>query len=265
MDTPLVSVILATYNGSRYIREAISSVLAQKYDNFELIIIDDASTDSTAHIIAEYVEKDSRVRSIKNDKNLKLVESLNRGISFSKWEYIARIDDDDRWSDTGKLMKQIQEFEKNPNLAVVGTQGYVIDENGTQTGQEMVHALHSIDVRREFRVKNALIHTSILAKKRAFVGAWLYKKDWLYVEDFDLWLRVLGKGYDVANISDFSIEYRMRSGSTTGKKYHHMQWLTFCRLFIEKFSYGNHDIKYYFLFIRLVLVIVPERIIRYLK
>lgn len=78
MDTSLISVILPAYNGSRYIREAIESVLAQDYKNFELIIIDDASIDDTSVILEKYAQEDARIRIFRNEKNMKLVASLNR-------------------------------------------------------------------------------------------------------------------------------------------------------------------------------------------
>ncbi len=101
-----ISIILSTYNGSRYIRESIESVLSQSYKNFEFIIINDCSSDRTEEIILQYQKKDKRIIYIKNETNLKLTESLNKWIRASKWEYIARIDDDDIWL-KNKLEKQV--------------------------------------------------------------------------------------------------------------------------------------------------------------
>ncbi len=84
MDTPLISVILATYNGARYLREAIDSVLAQDFIDLELIIIDDASTDSTPEILLQYRIQDSRIKVVRNKQNLKLVSSLNKGIELAQ-------------------------------------------------------------------------------------------------------------------------------------------------------------------------------------
>ncbi len=110
METPLVSIILPTYNGARYIKFAIESVLNQKYWNLELIIINDASTDATPLIIEKYRKWDSRVVVSRNPVNQKLVASLNHGIQLAQGEYIARIDDDDIWIDPDKLSKQVQKF-----------------------------------------------------------------------------------------------------------------------------------------------------------
>ena len=265
MDTSLISILLPTYNGSRYIREAIDSVLAQDFHSFELIIINDASTDKTGEILEEYRQKDSRVRILTNPKNLRLVASLNYWIQESKGEYIARIDDDDIWIDQSKLSKQIHVFQENSQIGIVGTLGEIIDDAGEKTGKKILHATSQQAVRWGFCFRNQLIHTSILAKKEILVTAGWYITKWLYVEDFDLWLRVLALGYEIVNLHDFSVLYRVRSWSTTGRKYHRMQWLTFSRLFHETSLYTNIGRKLFFLFLRWILVVVPIGFSNYFK
>ena len=139
MGTPLVSILLPTYNGARYIREAIDSVLAQNFSDFELIIIDDASVDGVSLIIEEYLAKDARVVSYRNDKNMKLVTTLNVGLQVARGQYIARIDDDDIWNSREKLQKQVEILECSPRVAIVGTFGYIIDEESKRTGQCIMH------------------------------------------------------------------------------------------------------------------------------
>lgn len=262
---PLISIILPTYNGSQYIWEAIDSVLSQDYKNFELLIIDDASIDQTSEIIADYQKKDRRIRVFRNEKNMKLVNSLNRWIWEAKGEYIARMDDDDIWKDPSKLTKQLDFFRKNPHLWVVGTFGMIIDDEGKETGGKIVHAHDSPEVRRGFWLKNQLIHTSILAKKSAILAGKWYNEKWLYVEDYDLWLKILSAGFEIWNIPDFCISYRVRTGSTTWKKYYKMQWLTFLRLWQEKNIYPNMLRKCYCLSIRFLLVLVPVSVIQKIK
>lgn len=261
MDTPLVSVILPTYNGARFIREAIESVLSQEYSNLEMIIIDDASTDATPKIIEEYMMCDSRIIKLHNEQNMKLVASLNRGIEAARWMYIARIDDDDIWIDPKKLSKQLAYFRENPSLAVVGTFASVIDEEGEETGIQIIHASSVSDVRRGFWLRNQLVHTSILAKKSILLEVWLYRSEWLYVEDFDLWLRILSAGHEIANIPEYSVEYRVREGNTTNQKYHRMQWLTFLRLFRDNAIYSSFSRRVSCLFVRAFLVILPRSVI----
>lgn len=265
METPLVSIILSTHNGAHYIKWAIESVLNQTYWNLELIIIDDASTDTTPSIIEQYRKWDPRIVVSRNQVNQKLVASLNHGIQLARGEYIARIDDDDIWIDPDKLSKQIQKFSENKKLWIIGTYGLIIDDDGKRTGWTIQHVTNIDAIRREFWLKNGLIHTSIVAKKSVLIEAWMYRNQWLYVEDFDLWLRVLGLGYEILNIPEYCIEYRVRSGSTTGKKYHKMQWLTFLRLLSEKKIYDTFWRKLYCLSIRFLLVVVPVFIIRWIS
>lgn len=265
MDTPLISVILATYNGARYLREAIDSVLAQDFIDLELIIIDDASTDSTPEILLQYRTQDSRIKVVRNKQNLKLVSSLNKGIELAQWEYIARIDDDDIWSDVTKLSQQLKKFEENASLAIIGTFGSIIDESGVKTGKYITHKSGTQSVRKGFWLRNQLIHTSILAKKSVLQAAWLYREEWLYIEDFDLWLRVLELGYDIDNLSEYCVDYRVRIGNTTSKKYHRMQWLLFRRLLEETQIYPHFFRKIYCLLIRWILILLPIQIVRYLK
>src|ERR1039457_1713066 len=96
----LVSVVLPTYNGSRYLDESIRSVVGQTYQNWELIIVDDASTDTTPQTIAEWIKSDSRIRSLRNDRNLKLSASLNKGFDISRGEFLTWTSDDNLYRAT---------------------------------------------------------------------------------------------------------------------------------------------------------------------
>lgn len=117
---PLVSVILTTYNRAGLLPNAINSILAQTYQNFELIIINDGSTDNTKNVIEEYASKDKRIKHIENNGNKKIIYSQNRGLSLAKGKYIAWIDDDDIAYPT-KLYEQLVFLEKNPSITILGT------------------------------------------------------------------------------------------------------------------------------------------------
>ena len=120
-DKPRVSVILPAYNGERFIGRSIKSVLSQRLESFELIVIDDGSSDDTNSIIREFVGRDSRVRHLSNKENLGIQKTLNIGIRESRGEYIARIDDDDEWSDNDKLSRQVDFLDGNKDYVLVGT------------------------------------------------------------------------------------------------------------------------------------------------
>ncbi len=116
MNFPLVSIIIPTYNGqTKWIQLAINSVLNQTFCNFELIIINDASTNDIEQCIINFLNTDTRILYYRNTENLGLTATLNKGLSYANGKYIARIDDDDIWCDQDKLSKQIGFMENNPD------------------------------------------------------------------------------------------------------------------------------------------------------
>ena len=130
---PLISVIMPAYNAEKYIGEAIESILNQTLKDFELIIVNDASTDSTGNIIKSYAEKDSRIVVLVNENNLNIAGSLNRGISVAKGTFIARMDADDI-ALPERLEMQAKVMSENPQVAVVGNDIQLINESGVVIG-----------------------------------------------------------------------------------------------------------------------------------
>ena len=112
----LVSVILPAYNAERFLKESIDSILAQTYRNFELIVLNDGRTDRTEEIVLSY--SDPRIRYVKNEQNLKLIKTLNKGIDLAKGEYIARMDADDVSVPT-RFEEEVYKFEEDPTLGIV--------------------------------------------------------------------------------------------------------------------------------------------------
>ena len=133
---PLVSVVMTSYNRSKLINRAILSVINQSYQNWELIIVDDASTDNTPTILKEWTNKEKGIKVVINKKNLwrqyGLSPNLNKGIDLSKGKYIARLDDDDYWIDKDKIKKQVEFLENNPDYVVCGGGAIVEDGSGKE-------------------------------------------------------------------------------------------------------------------------------------
>jgi glycosyltransferase involved in cell wall biosynthesis len=130
---PLVSVILPTYNGSRYLRQSVDSVLRQTYTNWELIIINDCSTDDTLQIAEEYAAADSRVKVFSNPKNLKLPMSLNRGFELAAGSYFTWTSDDNYYADNA-LQVLVHALETKPEAMLVYADETLIDDDGKITG-----------------------------------------------------------------------------------------------------------------------------------
>ena len=129
----LVSIVLPTYNGEQYIRESIDSVISQTYKNWELIVVDDCSKDNTSKIVEEYVNKDKRIRLIKNDINQKLPASLNIGFSYANGEYYTWTSDDNKYKPDA-IQTMVNTLEKDNSCILVSANLDYIDSFGNITG-----------------------------------------------------------------------------------------------------------------------------------
>jgi len=194
---PKISIILPAYNADKYIGLAIESILKQTFINFELIIINDGSTDNTKHIITEYQKKDDRIKYFEQE-NLGLTKTLNKGISVSKANLIARMDADDI------AMKQRLEIEynilkKNENVVLVSSDVIYIDEKGSKSGRSYSPSWQ-ISIRKKLRRGNIIFHPTVMFRKTSVIKAGGYNEDVLhYIEDYLLWTELLKQG-------DFHIE-----------------------------------------------------------
>lgn len=200
-NQPLVSVILPTYNRERYIKRAIKSILSQTYQNFELIIVDDSSTDKTPELVSGFSKKDSRIRVVTNKINLGLVKTLNRGIRNARGKYIARLDDDDNWCDSKKLQKQVDFLEKNIEYALVGGGAIEVDKRGKEIMRYLLLE-NDEDIRKAILVDNAFAHVTVLFRKDIWEKVKGYDEKFDGLEDRDLWLKI-GKLSKFYNFQEF--------------------------------------------------------------
>lgn len=200
---------MPVYNGSRYLKQSIESVLNQSFSDFQFVIIDDKSKDNSLEIITFYAKQDPRINTIRNKKNSGIQKSLNSGIANAEGEYIARIDHDDIWCDKDKLKKQIDFLEQNTSHALIGTAAILINESDHEIGRAE-YQKNDKDIRKKLLISNQFAHPSILIRKKALekVGFYSEEKGYRHVEDYELWLR-LGKKYKIANLSDYSLKYRV--------------------------------------------------------
>ena len=182
--SPLISVIISAYNSEKYIRSCILSILNQTYPNFELIIFDDNSQDSTADIICEF--SDERIVFIKNDTNLGLTKNLNRGIVISKGKYIARIDSDDV-CEINRFQIQVNYLEKHRNVDVLGSNAYLIDSADRIVGKTK-ETISNKRIKNKLILSNPFIHPSVMMKA-SFAKEYLYNEDFRTCQDYELWSR----------------------------------------------------------------------------
>jgi|Deesub1362A_J573_1020465.scaffolds.fasta_scaffold00600_5 glycosyltransferase involved in cell wall biosynthesis len=188
MKNPTVSVIMSVYNGEKYLRQAIESILNQTFSDFEFIIVDDGSTDKTPEILKDYAKKDLRLKIVKNRKRIGLTKSLNEAIKQAKGKYIARQDADDI-SLPERLEKQITFLEKNPSYGAVGTSAAIIDKNGRIIKKAMVPKSWLV-IKQILKFGNCFVHGSMMFKKQDYIKAGGYRTPFALAQDFDLWLRM---------------------------------------------------------------------------
>ncbi|MDE1969958.1 MAG: glycosyltransferase family 2 protein [Patescibacteria group bacterium] len=214
---PKVSILLPTHNGAKWVRSAIESVLVQDYSEFELIVIDDASTDNVAAVVRDLAKNDSRVHYIKNEVNLGIQKTLNKGIALARGKYIARIDDDDMWSDIHKLGAQVEFLETHPDYMLVGTGTVIVNEEGNELFRFLAPETDN-DIRKILLFRNCFTHSSVMFRSdivRALRG---YREDeeTRHIEDYELWLRMGTKG-KLHNLPLFSVRFMMRRGAISAR------------------------------------------------
>lgn len=212
---PLVSVLLPVHNAAAYIKPAIESILKQSFSGFELLIINDGSTDNSAELI--YSFNDPRIIYINNERNLGLIASLNKGIHLAKGKYIARMDADDL-SLPGRFQLQVTKMESDSGIAVLASFVDFINEDGEVTGTWNTdrEAVSEEAIRRLMPQTNCIAHPTVMM--RADVAKkFLYLENQKGAEDWDLWLRILAAGKRIAKLPEVLLHYRVHPSSITGK------------------------------------------------
>lgn len=203
----MVSIVLPTYNGAKYIKNSIQSIIAQTYTDWELIVIDDCSTDSTNTIVSEFAKKDKRIKLFKNEKNMRLPASLNIGFSKSKGEYFTWTSDDNLYKPCAieQLIKTLQE---NVNIGLVFSRMENIDANGKSKG--LSYSPKEIE---ELHYHN-IVGASFMYTRTVYDKIGDYDTNKFLMEDYDYWLRI-SRVYTIKYLPDVLYQYRQHKGSLT--------------------------------------------------
>jgi glycosyltransferase involved in cell wall biosynthesis len=209
---PDVTVLMPVYNGERHLAAAIDSILSQTHRNFEFLIVDDGSTDRSAEIAAAC--RDDRIRVIRLGRNRGLSAALNEGLAAAGAPRIARQDADDI-SEPDRLARQLAFMDEHPNVALLGTQGTVIAEDGRVNG--VVSRPVGRDSMRWFSIfDNPFIHTSVMFRTAVARDAGGYDAAYdPFSQDYDLWCRIAAH-HEVANLEQRLIRYRVSGSSIIG-------------------------------------------------
>lgn len=207
---PKVSVIIPAYNALAYLPEAVDSVVKQTFTDFEVLIVDDGSSDGTVEWVSQI--KDSRVRLI-SQQNQGSSGARNTGITAAVGEYIALLDADDIWEPT-KLQKQVRYLEENPSVGLVDTWTVLINQQGKSTGKVVVSYADKDDVWKQLVQFKPICpcDSTPLIRRSCFETVGLFNRELPFLEDLDMWIR-LASQYRFAVIKEPLVRYRQHPGS----------------------------------------------------
>lgn len=208
-DRPKVSVLMSVYNDERFVGRAIESVLAQSYQDFELVIVDDGSTDGTPQILARYAQGDRRIR-VLSQANAGTTAAANLGLSQCRGEYVARLDSDDI-ALPHRLEVEVDFLDRHPEVALVGGGSEIIDLQGNVIG------LRNIKVSRpEKALRHRCIYqqSDVMFRRDVVVALGGYREKFHNAQDYDLWLRISDVA-GVAKLTDVIGQWRLNGGGYT--------------------------------------------------
>lgn len=214
INQPLVSVIMPVYNAGEFLVEAIESILKQTYRNFELLIVDDGSTDNSWNMIKKYKKmypKKIRIYHLAKQTNYAGNGAVNYGLQFAKGEFIVRMDADDV-SLPQRLEKQVDFMLHNPKVILLGTQAQVIDKKGKFLGNKIVPVTHK-NIYDQYGVIHPIIHPSCMLRRALLPNPnKIYESKFGVNSDYYSFFRLLNHG-EFANLPDFLLKYRVHEGN----------------------------------------------------
>ena len=215
---PKVSIIMSVYNGEKFLKESVDSILGQTFKDFEFIIIDDGSKDSSKSIIESY--SDPRINLISRE-NKGLTPSLNEGLKLARGKYIARMDADDV-ATPWRLEKQVEFLDSNPEIGLCGSWAIIINEEGEKIGEYKLPTTKK-RLKRVMFWHNPFIHPSIMFRKEIIQLVGFYNEKIKYAQDYEYWSRII-RIFPGANLPEFLMKYRIVKKSMTRKSNLPMRW-----------------------------------------
>ena len=236
--TPKVSVTMPAYNAEHFIAEAIESIVNQTYKFFELVIIDNGSTDNTFKIASDYAKSDDRIRVIRKTHG-GISSGRNRALQEARGEWIAVMDADDV-SLPNRLERQLCFVEQNPDVVVATSYVYNIDDKGRIIAQYTSKLTNRESV-ANIADKNGLIrfhHSAVLMRKDVIMNLNGYRSQFDMIEDCDLWNRVYASGHSILVQPEFLVKYRIHSEAASVSQAHELtlklRWLRECMIHLRR-------------------------------
>lgn len=211
-ENELISVVIPAYNAEKYIEATIRSVLAQTYRNFEIIVIDDASTDKTVEIVRKMAENEPRIQLYPNETNLGVALSRNRGFSLAKGQWVALLDSDDVWR-AEKLERQLALAKKSGADIIYCSYALVEEKSGERVKDYLLPA----ETCYEDTLKVSIITCSTALISAEIAQNYRFTSEF-YHEDYVFWLELLKKGYRAVGCPEVLADYTLRADSRSFNK-----------------------------------------------
>jgi glycosyltransferase involved in cell wall biosynthesis len=213
---PLVSVVMPVYNSQRFLAEAIECILNQTFTDFEFLIIDDGSTDTSSDILATYAKRDERIRIYTHTKNLGIAEARNLGLKLAKGKYVATMDSDDLVLPE-RLQLQVAYMESHPDTGVLGAGAYIIDEKGKRRGVLDYPSSHPIII-HGLCFYDPINNPVVMVRREVVLSVGGYNPEFPPTEDYDLWVRLSSVTF-LANLPERLLFLRKHGSNTTSEKH----------------------------------------------
>ena len=255
--TPRISIVLPVYNGSKHLKKTLESIAQQTQTDWELIAIDDASTDKTYAMLVDFKQScQNCVTILQQQKNVGITASLIRGIQIARGEYIARIDSGDTFLPE-KLEKQLFFLESHPEYGIVGTNGIQISIE-TKKEKKINLPIENDEIQTIILKKNPFLHSAIMLRKHIYETAGGYNKTILFTQDYELWFRILRitKG---ANLPEYLCVRLIDTQDSISNKKHKKQIWYGIKVRWSYISKRNL-MQYHYLVIPLLRFLVPKKI-----
>ncbi len=219
MKQPLVSVVLPTYNGEKYIHGTIEAILGQSYENLELIVCDDCSSDRTAEIVKSF--SDSRIRFLSFPENICVPGNLNRGLKQARGEFVCYTHQDDLFL-PDKVKKQLEKFYEDPSLGAVFCRKTDMDENSNEMKGGFNPSEMSVHTREEvilyFLTAGCFVCApTVMIKRAVFDEVGYFDEKYQIAYDLDMWFRILKKNYSISNLQEVLYKYRIHPDNLSTK------------------------------------------------
>ncbi|HEY9072006.1 MAG TPA: glycosyltransferase [Candidatus Ozemobacteraceae bacterium] len=232
--SPRVSVLMPVFNGQRFLPEALDSICQQIYPDFEIIAVDDGSTDTTLKILESIRSRDARLRIIRQPQHGGIVAALNRGMQACSGEYIARMDADDV-ALPERLVRQVSWLDAHPHIAVLGGAVSYIDETGREWG-----LIRPCTPRGSLLWSNPLLHPTVMFRS-SFIRDYRlwYRERYRYAEDYHLWLQISRHG-TLDALDEVVLQYRLTSEAT---RFRHLEDVLLATLRVKRDAWRRLGIK----------------------